>query len=189
MKIKSERGQAAVLVVLGIIVVAILFLGMAGNMPGMKQGADTIAESITDGSSGNGEIEYLVMQAEQSLAVHARIGTQPLSPNKHSVNRHREDAWAATNCYNNFGFFQMWQTKSEFGSTKDLHGLCADTNGTVYDIIFRQRDASNEYDLVTALKPKNGILKNIIYWLKGKPGATVVNPPTNATVYIDGVAP
>jgi hypothetical protein len=74
----------------------------------------------------------------------------------------------------------------------DLHGLCQESDKKIYDIILRRRGTSNEYDFINAFMPKKergNLLRDIIYWLKGKPGARAVNPPSDITIFIDGIAP
>ena len=194
MNIKSERGQAetAIVLLLAIIALAWLFMSLAANQRGMQAGAETIGDAAGDAIDNltyDQEAEHIIWQVEQGVVMDFWLNKQKLYPNKYAANKRPVESWAATNCYNNNGFFQLWQVLSDDGMNWDLHGLCQDNDKSVYDIILRREATSNHYNFINAFKPKRGILKDVIYWLKGKPGATTVNPPSDIIIYIDGIAP
>ena len=140
-------------------------------------GAEVIGESV-------GEAIDDVNAAE--LAASFWVNSQKLYPNKHAIERHGADAWAATNCYNNNGFFQMWQVKNSFGGW-DLHGLCQDQDKLVYDIILRRDGKTNRYNFITAFKPKGGFLKAVINYIKLGQKGEQVSPPSDILIYVDDV--
>jgi len=194
MNIKSERGQAelAIVLLLAIIALAWLFMSMAANQHGIQAGAETIGDAAGDAIDNltyDQEAENIIWQVEQGVVMDFWLNKQKLYPNKYAASKRPGESWAATNCYNNNGFFQLWQVLSDDGMNWDLHGLCQDNDKSVYDIILRREATSNHYNFINAFKPKRGILKDVIYWLKGKPGATTVNPPSDIIIYIDGIAP
>jgi ABC-type cobalt transport system substrate-binding protein len=194
---KPERGQAkvAIALLLAIIVLAWLFISMAANQRGMQAGADAIGEAAgkaIDNLTYDQEAENIIWQIEQGPAVEFWLNEQKLYPNKYAANKRPIESWAATNCYNNHGFFQLWEVRSDDQMNFDLHGLCQESDKKIYDIILRRRGTSNEYDFINAFMPKKergNLLRDIIYWLKGKPGARAVNPPSDITIFIDGIAP
>jgi hypothetical protein len=197
MKTKSERGQAevAIVLLLAIIALAWLFISMAANQRGMQSGADAIGEAAgeaIDNITYDQEAENTIWLIEQGLAMDFWLNKQKLYPNKYAANKRPVESWAATNCYNNNGFFQLWEVLGDDMINSDLHGLCQDSDKKIYDIILRRRGTSNEYDFINAFMPKKergNLLRDIIYWLKGKRGARTVNPPADITIFIDGIAP
>jgi hypothetical protein len=190
---KTGRGQSAVVVAL-----IVAFLALFGYLAvttlgskGYQEGADAIGESVgevIDNSitTYDQDAENAIVQAAQALSFW--LNSQKLVPNKHSIERHGADAWAATNCYNNNGFFQLWQVKNEFGEF-DLHGLCRDSDGSILDVILRREGTSNRYNFINAFKPKKGILRDIIYWIKTGKGGSTINPPSDIIIYVDGIIP
>lgn len=185
--IKSERGQAEwalALILVGVVVAAIYMLLLSGNQRQMQAGADAIGETMGDAiddATWDQEFENLVWEAEN--AVYAWKGTQSITPSKHAIERHGADAWLATNCYNNNGAFHVMKT-----SFDGIHLLC-DDKGTIRDVIVKQRGKTNEFDFETAFTPKDGTLRNVLQWLRGKVGAGKFTMPENSVIYVDGVAP
>jgi hypothetical protein len=166
---KSERGQAAVLFgLLVFLIVGIVFLALASALPGMKSGADTIADAIT------GSTETYVMWK----------GTQTLYPNKHSINSHGQDAWDSVDCYNRNGaFYIMSNPDGRFNL------LCRDDDGDVRDVILQRRGNSNVFDFVNAYTPKGGNFSRIKFWLKSRWNSTQDYMPNDAIIVIDNVIP
>jgi hypothetical protein len=188
MKLKSESGQAViVLVLISVLVFGVVYLGLIANRPGIERGAEAIGDAageVIDDMSYNQEAENAILLAQDQMVSDFWLNQQKLVPNKHSVDRHGADAWAATNCYNNNGFFQLWRIDNT-----EFHGLCQDENNVVRDVILKRRsNNSNEFDFVNAFTPKDGWLKQVIYWIRGK-GGQMVAPPNNVVIYVDGVIP
>ena len=173
----------------------------------MKKGADTIGNTIgnaidnatsqpvTDESEVGAftnaqytydqDVENLVWQAEHGVVAQFWVSKQKLYPNAHSVKTHGADAWAATNCYNNNGAIQIWMV-----NPFEFHLLCKENNGTIRDLILGRENAnSNEYFFKNAFTPKQGVLKDIIYWLKQGKGAQDIKPLVDIIISVDGAIP
>ena len=186
MNIKFERGQAemAIVLILAVVAIAALFGMMAANQRGMQSGAETIGDAASDAidnAAHDQDFENQVWIAQN--AVGFWVNQQKLTPNKHSVERHGADAWAATNCYNNNGTFQIWRV----GDT-EFHMLCKDSNGSIFDIILRRwTNTSKEFDLTTCFRKEKG-LRDALQWLINK-RAVQASLPNDITIFIDGVAP
>jgi hypothetical protein len=186
MKKLFERGQGVlVLVLLGAIVAAVMYFGLIVNAPGMQAGADTIGDAVGDAIDNTSRpgIEDLVWQGQNAISFW--VNQQKLTPNKHSIERHGADAWAATNCYNNNGTFQIWR----LGNT-EFHMLCKETDGvTIFDIVLRRwTNNSREFDFRTCFRKEKG-LADAIRWLRNKGAMENVKLPNDIIIYIDGVAP
>ena len=179
----KERDQALVLVGLVLIfVVGTVFMLLAGS-PSMKQGADTIGESVA-----NGVEDALAPTADPNIELgintylSAWLPSRNIYPNKHAVERHGDDAWRTTDCYNRNGYFHVVKTKFD-----NIHFLCQDDDGSVRDMILKQRGNSNVFDFDNAFTPKDGTLKAVLDYVNRKIGAGKFTVPENAQVYIDGV--
>jgi hypothetical protein len=161
---KSERGQAALGIVLIVAVfeIAFLLLGMAAHQRGIQAGAEVIGESVGEAIETytyDQEIENIIWQVQNGIVSHFWVSQQKLRPNKHAIETHGDDAWAATNCYNNNGAIQMWMI-----NPFEFHLLCQENDGTVRDIILGRNDStSNRYFLKNAFTPKDGTLKRVLY--------------------------
>jgi hypothetical protein len=172
---KSERGQSSVLAgLLLIFVVGAVFMLLAG-LPGMKKGAKTIGESVAEG-----------LQPTEDLTINTHLSaflpSRSLYPNNHAIQNHGDDAWKATDCYNRNGYFHVVKTKFD-----NIHFLCQDNDGSVRDIILKQRGNSNIFDFDNAYTPKDGTYREVLKYVNGKKGAGKFAVPENAQVYIDGV--
>jgi hypothetical protein len=186
MNTKSEHGQAAaaIALLLAILALALLLAGMAASQRGMQAGAEAIgnaAGNAIDSAPWDPGLEDQVRTAESAAGF--RVNQQKLVPNRHSVERHGADAWAATNCYNNNGTFQVWRVGS-----REFHLLCRESDGSLFDIILRRRtNGSPEFDLTTCFRKEKG-LRDALQWLMNKRAAKA-SVPGDITIYIDGVAP
>lgn len=189
---KAELGQAVLGIVLIVAVLAIAFLliGMAANQHGMQAGAEAIGESVGEAIENytfDHEIENIVWHVQNGVISHFWVSQQKLYPNKHAIETHGDDAWAATNCYNNNGAIQMWMI-----NPFEFHLLCQENDGTVRDIILgRNNSTSNRYFLKNAFTPKDGTLKRVLYWIEGRGNAVTQldPPPTNIIISIDKAIP
>ena len=185
----KERGQSV-----AVFAVIILFIAVFGYLAittmgskGYQDGADVIGETVGEAIEGvtsepsDADVESFIASADS--AVKFWLNSQKLTPNTHSVERHGADAWAATNCYNNNGFFQWWRMGND-----EFHGLCKEKDGSIYDVIFKRRsNTSREFDLRTCFKPDRQILKNLTNWFKNTKGGQSVSPPNDILIYVDDV--
>jgi hypothetical protein len=179
----KQQGQIAVVFALVLIVVlAVAFMGIAGSMVGMKTGADAIGETMgdaIDNATYDQEFENLVWQAQNAVAAH--VGAQrALQPNQHAIAEHGNEAWAAVDCYNRNGTMHVMQTLDD-----GIHLLCND-NGKIHDVIVKQRGNTKEFDMKTAFTPKRGVLRDVLDWIRRKPGASKFTMPENSVIYVDG---
>ena len=189
---KSERGQPSlgIIFIVGVLALAFLLIGMAANQRGMQAGAEVISESVGEAIENytyDQEIENIIGQVQNGIVSHFWVSQQKLYPNKHAIETHSGDAWAATNCYNNNGAIQMWMI-----NPFEFHLLCQENDGTVSDIILGRNDStSNRYFLKNAFTPKDGTLKRVLYWIQNKGNAVTQldPPPTNIIISIDKVIP
>jgi hypothetical protein len=150
------------------IMIVIAFLGIAGTLPGMQAGADTIADAISSGT------ETYVMWK----------GTQTLYPNKHAIKVHRQDARDSVDCYNRNGAFYIMSN-----ADGDFNLLCRDDDGSVRDVIVKRRGNSKVFDFINAYTPKGGNFSRIKYWLENTWECTQGSMPNDAVIVIDGVIP
>ena len=177
MYLKSERGQIAVVALLVLAIVAVLLVfAMAGNMPNMKTGADTIAETLTD-------IDNQIAAQDYQQAAWWK-GSQTLTPNRHAVERHGADAYSAVDCYNRNGAFMVFENKSG-----DFNLLCRDNDGKVRDVMLKRRGKSNIFDFKNAYTPKDGVFSSIDHWLRTTWQSRPSTMPSDAVIVIDGVTP
>jgi hypothetical protein len=166
---KSERGQSAVLFgLLLIFVLGIAFFAISSALPGMRQGADTIASTLTSGN------ETYVMWK----------GTQSLYPNQHAISQHGQDAYDTIDCYNRNGAFHIMSN-----TDGDFNLLCRDDDGSVRDVILKRRGSSNIFDFVNAYTPKGGNFQKIRFWLENTWKCGKGHMPNDAVIVIDGVIP
>lgn len=175
---KSERGQAAlgIVLIVAVFVIAFLLIGMAANQRGMQAGAEVIGESV-------GEAIDDITAAE--LAVSFWVNSQRnIVPNKHAIERHGADAWATVDCYNRNGTFHIMSKKNG-----EFHLLCRDDDGSVRDMILKRRSPdSGEFDFVNAFTPKRGVFRDVLNWLI-RDRAGKASMPDNVVIYVDGVIP
>lgn len=169
---KSERGQSAVLVgLLLIFVVGIVFFALSSTLPGMKQGADTIAEELVN--------------IEQVVSFH--VNSQRIYPNKHSIESHGEfEATLATNCYNDHGTFMIMANKDG-----DFYFPCREEDGKTVRLTVwtRESSTSNVFHMKSAYTPMGGNWAKILRWLQNTHRATKASAPQDIILVIDGVIP
>jgi hypothetical protein len=165
---KSERGQSAVLVgLLLIFVVGIVFFALSSTLPGMKKGADTIAEELVD----------------TSTVVSVHVNNQRIHPNKHAQDTHDVQAVLATNCYNDHGAFFIQANKDG-----DWYFHCLEEdNKTVRTTIWTR--IGNQFHLKTAYIKGDGAWSwsQIKAFFESKWGATRATFPSDGILYIDNV--
>ena len=165
----SERGQSSVLVgLMLVLVLAVAFFVIAGALRGMREGADTIADSLTDS-----EETYVMWK-----------GTQTLYPSQHAIARHGQDAHDSVDCYNRNGTMHIMSN-----ADGDFNLLCRDDNGLVRDVILKRRGNTNVFDFVNAYTPKGGNFQQIKYWLENTWRCGKGSMPDDAVIVIDGVVP
>jgi hypothetical protein len=165
---KSERGQSAVLVgLLLIFVVGAVFVLLAGGLPGMKEGADTIAEELVD----------------INTVVSAHVNNQRIYPNKHAQDTHDVQAVLATNCYNDHGAFFIQANKNN-----DWYIHCLEENNrTVRTTIWKR--IGNKFEMKSAYTKGDGAWSwtEIRTFFEKKWGATKATFPSDGVLYIDDV--
>ena len=184
---KSERGQAAVVVgLLLIFVVGAIFMVLVG-LPGMKQGADAIGDSVAEGVeamlavSPDPNIE-LDIQNVTSFWVNSQ---RNIRPNTHSIERHGADAWATTDCYNRNGAFAVYRV-----SSTEFHLLCKDNDGSIRDLILRRwSNNSKEFEVKNAFTPTPNNWTSIKAWLDGKRAELLMRGFKEIIIYVDGLIP
>jgi hypothetical protein len=176
---KSERGQAALGIVLVVAVFAIAFLliGMAANQRGMQAGAEVMGESL-------GEAIDNVTAPE--LAASFWVNSQRnIVPNKHSIERHGADAWATTDCYNRNGTFAVYRVNN-----REFHLLCKDDDGSIRDLMLqRWLNNSKEFEVKNAFTPTPNNWTSIKAWLDGKRAELVMRGFKEIIIYVDGLIP
>ena len=165
---KSERGQAAVLFgLLLILVIGAAFFALSSALPGMKQGADTIAEELVD----------------INTVVSAYVNNQRIYPNKHAQDTHDAEALLATNCYNDHGAFFIQANKDN-----DWYFHCLEEdNRTVRTTIWKR--VSNQFHLKSAYTKGDGAWSwtKIRTFFESKWNATKAAFPPDGVLYIDNV--
>jgi hypothetical protein len=165
---ESERGQSAIATgLLLIFVLGIAFFVLSSTLPGMKQGADTIAEELVD----------------INTVVSAHVNNQRIYPNQHSRDRHDVQAEIATNCYNDHGaFFIQANPDGEWY----FHCLEED-NKTVRTTIWTR--VGNQFHLKTAYTKGDGVWSwtKIRTFFERKWNATKATFPPDGVLYIDNV--
>ena len=165
---KSEHGQSAILVgLLLIFVLGIAFFALSSALPGMKQGADTIAEELLD----------------TSAIVMAHVNNQRIYPNKHALDTHDVEAEKATNCYNDHGSFFI-----QASPNGDWYFHCLDEdNKTVRTTIWTR--VGNQFHLKTAYTKGDGAWSwtKIRTFFESKWNATKATFPPDGILYIDNV--
>jgi hypothetical protein len=181
---KSERGQAAVLVgLLLIFVLGIAFFALSSALPGMKEGADTIGNALDEMTEQ--EWQNIEWQVLNGTVVSFWVNSQRFTPNKHSIETHGDDAWAATKCYNDHGAFLSMANKAG-----DWYLLCREEDNTVRFTVWRRESAnSNRFHMINAYTPKNGVWKAIEFWLRNTHKATKATFPHDSIFIIDNIIP
>ncbi|MCI0551795.1 MAG: hypothetical protein L0287_12645 [Anaerolineae bacterium] len=173
----KERDQTLVLIgLIMIFVVGALFFLMVGNSRGMYEGAnvigDTAGDTIEDLTSGE-------------LAVGVWVNSQRVTPNQHSIAEHGNDAWLATNCYNDHGTFMIMANRDG-----DFYFPCREEDGkTVRLTVWSREGTSNIFHMKSAYTPKGGNWAEIFKWLRDLHKATKASVPNDITLVIDGVIP
>jgi hypothetical protein len=177
---KSERGQAAVLVVLGLVVVALLILAVTGNLPGMKKGADAFGESV------GSQIDNLTAtepEIDLGTVMSAWVNNQRIYPNEHARKRHDVEADKATNCYNDHGAFFVQANKQG-----DWYFHCLEEDSrTVRTTIWKR--VGNQFHLQSAYTKGDGTWSwsQIKAFFENTWGASKATFPVDGVLYIDHV--
>ncbi|HJR80931.1 MAG TPA: hypothetical protein VJ821_12720 [Anaerolineales bacterium] len=166
---KSERGQSAVLAgLLLIFVLGIAFFALSSALPGMKQGADTIAEELVD----------------INMVVSAHVNNQRIYPNKHAKESHGEyEATLATNCYNDHGVFFIQANKKG-----DWYFHCMEEDNKTVRTTYWVKEG-NKFHMQSAYTKGDGAWSwtQIKTFFEQKWGATRATFPSDGVLYIDSV--
>lgn len=180
---KPERGQAAVLFgLLLILVIGAAILAFSSGLPGMKEGADTIGESMAEGIENMHPTVEIDIAAVASFWVNSQ---RNIVPNKHSIERHGADAWATTDCYNRNGTFAVYRVNN-----REFHLLCKDDDGSIRDLMLeRWSNNSKEFEVKNAFTPTPNNWTSIKAWLDGKRAELVMRGFKEIIIYVDGLIP
>ena len=184
---KSERGNTNVLfALLAVFVLGLAFMGIASALPGMKAGADTIGNAAGNAiDAAEQEWRNLDWQVTNGTVVSFWVNHQRIWANKHSVQRHQDDAHKSAQCYNDHGAF-ISMANPDF----DFYLPCREEDGTVRLTIWKRESAtSNRFHMVDAYTPKNGVWNKIEFWLRNTHRATRAQFPQDAVFIIDNVIP
>jgi len=101
---------------------------------------------------------------EAELFATNNVATAQIQANAHSIARHGVDAVRTVDCYNRNGTWRVFRV----GNT-EFHLLCKDDDGSIRDVILeRENNTSKNFFFKNAFTPKQGIWKNIEFWLRGK---------------------
>ena len=192
MKKFSERGQGAlVLVLLASIGFAVVYFGLLANQRNIAEGAETIGNAVGDTIDDAArqqeaqEWQNLEWQVTNGTVVSFWVNQQRIWANKHSLARHTTDAVLSAQCYNDHGAFISMANKA-----LDFYLPCREEDGTVRLTIWKRESAtSNRFHMVDAYTPKNGIWKQIEFWLRNTHKATKQPFPSDAVLIIDSVIP
>jgi hypothetical protein len=107
---------------------------------------------------------FTVSYTEAELFATNNVATAQIQANAHSIARHGVDAVRTVDCYNRNGTWRVFRV----GNT-EFHLLCKDDDGSIRDVILeRENNTSKNFFFKNAFTPKQGIWKNIEYWLRGK---------------------
>jgi len=92
------------------------------------------------------------------------VATAQIQANAHSIARHGVDAVRTVDCYNRNGTWRVFRV----GNT-EFHLLCKDDDGSIRDVILeRENNTSKNFFFKNAFTPKEGIWKNVEFWLRGE---------------------
>jgi hypothetical protein len=153
MIIRFENRQAVLaMVLIGLTVIALASV-RAANMSGMRNPANASADTFING-----------LYTEAELIATNNVATVQIQANAHSIARHGVDAVRTVDCYNRNGTWRVFRVDNT-----EFHLLCKDDDGSIRDVILeRENNTSKNFFFKNAFTPKQGIWKNIEYWLRGK---------------------
>jgi len=153
MIIRFENRQAVLaMVLIGLAVIALASV-RAANISGMRNPANASTNTFING-----------LYTEAELIATNNVATVQIQANAHSIARHGVDAVRTVDCYNRNGTWRVFRV----GNT-EFHLLCKDDDGSIRDVILeRENNTSKNFFFKNAFTPKQGIWKNIEYWLRGK---------------------
>ena len=153
MIIRFENRQAVLaMVLIGLAVIALASV-RAANISGMKNPANASADTFING-----------LYTEAELIATNNVATVQIQANAHSIARHGVDAVRTVDCYNRNGTWRVFRVDNT-----EFHLLCKDDDGSIRDVILeRENNTSKNFFFKNAFTPKQGIWKNIEYWLRGK---------------------
>ena len=153
MIIRFENRQAVLaMVLIGLAVIALASV-RAANISGMRNPANASTNTFING-----------LYTEAELIATNNVATVQIQANAHSIARHGVDAVRTVDCYNRNGTWRVFRV----GNT-EFHLLCKDDDDSIRDVILeRENNTSKNFFFKNAFTPKQGIWKNIEYWLRGK---------------------
>ena len=153
MTIRFEYRQAILAIALIGLAVMALASARAASISSLRNQVETSADTLISES-----------YTEPELFATNNVATAQIQANAHSISRHGVDAVRTVDCYNRNGTWRVFRV----GNT-EFHLLCKDDDGSIRDVILeRENNTSKNFFFKNAFTPKQGIWKNIEYWLKGK---------------------
>ena len=153
MTIKFEFRQPLLAIALVSLAAIALVLAGVASISSMRTAADASANTLLNG-----------LYTEAELFATNNVATSQIQANAHSIARHGVDAVRTVDCYNRNGTWRVFRV----GNT-EFHLLCKDDDGSIRDVILeRENNTSKNFFFKNAFTPKQGIWKNIEYWLRGK---------------------
>ena len=153
MIIRFENRQAVLaMVLIGLAVIALASV-RAANISGMRNPGNGSADTFING-----------LYTEAELIATNHVATVQIQANAHSIARHGVDAVRTVDCYNRNGTWRVFRVDNT-----EFHLLCKDDDGSIRDVILeRENNTSKNFFFKNAFTPKQGIWKNIEYWLRSK---------------------
>ena len=187
MRIKSEHGQAvlAVVLLLGLIVLAVYAGLMVANQRQMKAGADALGKAAGNAidDAARQEQDNIDWQVANGTVVSFWVNNQRIPTNDHAIARHGAEGVLAINCYNDHGAFFIQANKK--GSWY-IH--CLEEDRKTVRTTFWHR-IGNQFHLESAYTKGDGAWSwsQIRTFFESKWGATKATFPADGVLYIDGV--
>jgi hypothetical protein len=187
MKLKSERGQAvlAVVLLLGLIVLAIYFGLMATNQRQMKAGADAIGNMAGNAidEAARQKQDDIDWQVANGTVVSFWVNNQRIPTTDHAIARHGAEGVVAIQCYNDHGAFFIQANRKG-----DWYIHCLEEDGKTVRTTFWQR-VGNQFHLESAYTKGDGAWSwsQIRTFFESKWGATKATFPADGVLYVDGV--
>ena len=153
MSVRFEYRSLLLSITIIFLAIIALAYARAASVSGLRKQADASIDTLISGS-----------YTEAELFATNNVATAQIQANAHSIARHGVDAVRTVDCYNRNGTWRVFRV----GNT-EFHLLCKDDDGSIRDVILeRENNTSKNFFFKNAFTPKQGIWKNIEYWLRGK---------------------
>jgi len=153
MSLRFEYKQVILSITIIFLAIIALAYARAASLSSLRKQADASIDTLLSGN-----------YTEAELFATNNVATAQIQANAHSIARHGVDAVRTVDCYNRNGTWRVFRV----GNT-EFHLLCKDDDGSIRDVILeRENNTSKNFFFKNAFTPKQGIWKNIEYWLRGK---------------------